>query len=475
MPLLLAASLFFTTPAPLDLPRAEAFLVKDGDVRRLEDRYNTFDLWTCRAVVGRWFDDERSFVLSRLDVLPPALLDAPPETREDYAAGIVKADPKEKKHLVRMVDLLSPVEPPEKFAPPRQMPHGYKDVRYCHGTNTTAIVCAFRPEKSPAWYLASWELAADDDFDEKLAEFEKEFLSKRAWEKLPVFQDESNASKPPKPSKPPKLSAERELLRADVCGGVAAYENWHATDSADFVIVDDLGTRNFTVSLTNDLPRWRARFVEVLPTPIDGTNVLAVARIYKNRDDYLDAAGDDMAWSAAYWSPMRRELVACLPADGTEELRKTIHHESFHQYLSYATAMIATSPWLNEGYAQYFEDGLDAVDALAVPRPPEFKTPEQIDKLATALPAIFAMDYKQFYDGTDAERRKKYRLAWSIAVFIEKGAPLVRFAPFKDLKRDYVEALLKTHDMREATDAAFGSADKLAHFVTEWKRFWKNQ
>jgi len=454
MTLLFAASLFFTTPAPLDLPRAEAFLVRDGDVRRLEDRYNTFDLWMSRAVIGRWLDDDsRLFVLARLDCLPPALLDAPSETRKDYVAGVEKADPKEKKDLKRMVELLSPVEPAEEFKPPRQLPHGYKDVRYCHGTNTSAIVCAFRPEKSPTWYLASWELAEGDEFDEKLAEFEKEFLSKRVWEGVGVGVGVGGGG-------------ERDLLRADVRHGVAAYENWHATDSADFIVVDDLETRGFTTSITNDLPLWRKRFAEVLPTPIDGTNVLAVARIYRDRDDYLDAAGDDMAWSAAYWSPSRRELVACLPPDGdTRALRRTIHHEAFHQYLSYATAMITTSPWLNEGYAQYFED-----DA----KPPEW-TLEQVDKLAVSLPAIFAMDYKQFYGGTDAERHLKYRLAWSIAVFIEKGAPLVRFEPFKNLKRDYIEALLKTHDMRQATDAAFGSADKLAQFVTEWKRFWKNQ
>jgi len=464
MTLLLAASLFFTTPAPLDLPRAEAFLVRDGDVRRLEDRYNTFDLWMSRAVIGRWFDDgSRTFVLARLDVLPPALLDAPSETRKDYVAGVVKADVKEKKDLKRMVDFLSPVEPAEEFKPPRQMPHGYKDVRYCQGTNTTAIVCAFRPEKSPTWYLASWELAPEDDFEEKLAEFEKEFLSKRAWEKKVEVGVEKVGR------------GERDLLRADVRHGVEAYDNWHATDSADFIVVDDLETRGFTTSITNDLPLWRKRFAEVLPTPVDGTNALAVARIYRDRDDYLDAAGDDMAWTAAYWSPSRRELVACLPPDGdTRALGKTIHHEAFHQYLSYATAMITTSPWLNEGYAQYFEDDAASSDEHAVAKPPEW-TPEQIDKLAMALPSIFAMDYKQFYSGTDPERHLKYRLAWSIAVFIEKGAPLVRFEPFKNLKSDYIEALLKTHDMRQATDSAFGSSDKLAQFVTEWKRFWKNQ
>jgi len=470
MTLLIAASLFFTTPAPLDLPRAEAFLVREGDVCRLEDRYDVFDLWMSRAVIGRWFDNDRTFVFSRLDVLPPAMQDSPSETRADYVAGCMKADPKERKHLVRMVDMLSPVEPAEDFRPPRQMPRGYKDVRYCHGTNETAIVCAFRPEKSPTWYLAAWELSADDVFDEKLSEFEREFLDKRAWEEKVGRAEKDEKNK--KGEKGDKL--ERELLRVDVKNGVAAYENWHAADSEDFIVVDDLGSRDFTTSLTNDLPRWRVRFAEVLPTPIDGTNVLAVARIYRTRDDYLDAAGDDMAWSAAYWSPSRRELVACLPADGAEKLRKTIRHEAFHQYLSYATAMITTSPWLNEGYAQYFEDFPAASEERALARPPEW-TLEQIDRLAAALPAIFLMDYRQFYEGTDLERRAKYKLAWSIAVFIEKGAPKVRFEPFKNMKRDYVATLLKTHDMRQATDAAFGSLDKLAHFITEWKRFWKNQ
>ena len=80
--------------------------------------------------------------------------------------------------------------------------------------------------------------------------------------------------------------------------------------------------------------------------------------------------------------------------------------------------------------------------------------------------------YKAFYDGTDVERKLKYRLAWSLAFFIEKGAPKVRFRPFENLKRDYIESLLETRDMRRATEAAFGSRDKLKNFISEWKKFW---
>ena len=200
------------------------------------------------------------------------------------------------------------------------------------------------------------------------------------------------------------------------------------------------------------------------------SNVLCVARIYADRDEYLDAAGEDMKWSAAYWSPARRELVAYLPPAGDAELLRTVRHEAFHQYLSYATAMIPVSPWLNEGYAQYFEDEENADWKLGeVARPSK----EEIAALAKMLPAVMRMDYAEFYAGTDAERRLKYRLAWSIAYFLEKGAPELRFRPWENLKKDYVADLMKTHDMLKATSAAFGSQEKLEKFVSDWREFWQ--
>ena len=177
-----------------------------------------------------------------------------------------------------------------------------------------------------------------------------------------------------------------------------------------------------------------------------------------------------MMWSAAYWSPQRRELVAYLPPDGGQELLRTIRHEAFHQYLSYATSMISASPWLNEGYAQYFEDDGNADWGEGIEL-----TDENLDRMAAAIPSLLLMDYAQFYDGNDFARRFKYRLAWSIVRFLEKGADEVRLKPFAGLKQRYVEALLETRDMRRATSAAFKDEDLLKKFIAEWKKFWKNQ
>lgn len=473
--LILAASLFFVNPAPLDMPRAEAFLVTEDGKRRLEDRYDKLDLWMSQAIVGRWLDDEgRMFTLSTLDWEPPAIEEHATLTRRDYVSQRVpmkrvRANAKYPAPFRRAIALLADCSlAEERPRPPRQLPRGYRDVDYWqHPTNYTTIVCAFRQEKSERWYLATWDLIEGDDYPERMTVFEDLFLRKdfRDFQVSRVLQAAPD-------SKSAKASpSERELLRADARHSVAAYANWHVTDSTEFTVLDDLPGRGFVETLTNALVQMRAEYVRTVPTELDGTNALCVARIYATREEYLAALETDgntnMSWSAAYWSPERRELVAYLPANGEAELLKTFRHEAFHQYLSYACSMIAASPWINEGYAQYFEDPEDEDWALGIDW-----TKDGVERLAALLPGMFGMDYGQFYAGTDLQRRFSYRLAWSVAVFLEKGADKVRFRPFADLKRDYFRSLLREQDMRRATSAAFRNEDTLKLFIREWKKFW---
>ena len=473
--ILLAASLFFTNPSPLEMPKAQAFLVKEGDVRRLEDRFDKTELWISRAVDGDWRDDDgREFLLATLDTVAPPLTADKTVTRSEYVAGTAQIGKKDFHDLFVAIDKLSPVEPSEEFFHPRQMPRGYKDVRYYQGTNELAIVCAYLPEKADCWSLAAWTLAEGDDIGEQTKVFEDEFLAKERPALDERRAKEAAAAKKkdgPRGTAKAPLPSERELLRADARHSVALYDAWRVTDGDEFTVLDDIGNaRSFTVALTNDLKRMRTAYSAAIPSPIDGSNVLCVARIFATRAEYLDAleANDhgDMEWSAAYWSPKRRELVAYLPQDGSEKLLETIRHEAFHQYLSYATSMISASPWLNEGYAEYFEKGPDG---------PESIDTEGLLAYAEQLPALMMMDYGEFYAGTDEERHLKYRLALLIAVFLEKGAPEVRFQPFKDVKRDYLKSLFETKDMRKATATAFKDKDTLTLFVREWKKFWKEK
>jgi hypothetical protein len=468
--MMLGAALFLATSVLLgegvasEMPRAQAYLITSADgTMHLEDRYDVAELWIAREMVGRWTDtDGRIFSIAGLDTQLPAFLNER-KSRAKFVKELVPAKIKEREDLHQLVNMLSPVEPAgaKEYTKPRQKPRGYKDVRYYEGTNEHAIVCAYLPNRPGAtWGLATWELLEEDDIDEKREIFEEEFFEKKLevayTNKLPA----ANLS-------------ERELLRDAARHSIEAYDNWHFTSSEEYAVLDNLSwNRQFVTEFTNEIPRLRKQYAAAFPSPIDGSNVLCTARIYANREEYLAAVGEDMQWSAAYWSSERRELVAYLPEGGSPELMKTIRHEAFHQYLAYATAMISAAPWLNEGYAQYFEDPQNATWKLTTRD--EKPTSEEIARYAELIPALIKMDYEEFYSGTDAERRLKYRLAWSIAYFLEKGAPLVRFQPFANLRVDYVNAILRTHDRAAATDAAFGTTERLVLFITEWKRFWQN-
>ena len=362
-----AAAVLMADPMPLDMPRAEAYLVREGGRRYLEDRFDRLDLWSSRAVDGRWLDDEgRVFVCSALRECPPQeISESSVSTRAEYvrSAGPVKRDDLERRR--RAVELLSPVEPAEEPERPRQIPRGFRDVEYWQGTNETAVVCTFLPEKEEPWRIATWLLAEGDEFDAAKEAFEEAMFSGRdsTWSQLKARLRQSEkgpcrrgrAKKGPPPDSP---AFERELLRADARHSVAAYPTWHATDAEEFTVLDELPDGSaFVSSLTNELAVMRRRYAAAVPTPLDGTNVLCVARIFASRGRYLDvleAEGlTNMAWTAAYWSPSRRELVGYLPREGEAELLKTVRHEAFHQYLTSACSTIAASPWLNEGYAEY--------------------------------------------------------------------------------------------------------------------------
>jgi len=470
------SSQFFAEPAPLEMPRAEAYLVTQDGRIRLEDRYDRLDLWISQTVVGRWTDEDgRVFLLADLDVEPPSGSPSSTLTRTDYAAQCtplprLRANREIPRSFRRAVEILAgcPLTD-DKPRRSRQLPHGYADVTYWqHPTNDASVVCAFRLEKSERWHLAVWNLAEGDDHAERVELLEEGFLRKEFAE----FgeKDKGRMTMDKGKVKP----CERELLRADARHSVAAYPSWHVADAEEFTVLDDALTHDLVKTLTNEFALVRTRASAALPTSVDGSNVLCVARIFASRAEYLSALETDgctnMMWTAAYWSPQRRELVAYLPGTDEEAFLKTVRHETFHQYLSYAASMLPVSPWLNEGYAQYFEDAEneswgDVYDL----------SDEGLKRIARVIPALLDMDYEVFYAGADAERRFKYRLAWSLAVFLEKGADKVRQRPFARLKRDYFEALFKSRDMRAATAAAFGSPDMLKLFVAEWMKFWKSR
>ena len=465
---------------PVEMPKAVSFLVTSSDgAMRLEDRFDTFDLWSAATLRGRWRNSSGSrLYLARLSTRPPSDAPGTVKTRRGFMAdqAEVEIDAKSSAERDEAAVSVSPVDIGKPVRPRRSQRRNMTGLVAYACTNENVVACAFRP-RSPErgekmdWYFAVL-VAAEGDETEFRRRFDEDFLDKV---EVPPFRA--------RPSAEISVDGEDEasLLKADVRRTVANYDEWHFADSEDVTVIDDLapGDRTaFVASLTNELPEVRRLYAASAPTPLAETNRLAVVRVFGSRQEYLAYVGVEHAWTAAVWSPLRRELVLHLPSDGVGKLMETVRHEAFHQYLAYAGAMVEASPWFNEGHAQLFEHvrfdshtgkhsfGTDADAALYVNG--------YADELAKAIPDVLEMDYREFYDGSREEVEAKYRLVLSIAYFLEVGAPNIRFRPYESLRADYMKALVSTRSMSEATRVVLPE-ERREKFIADWLAFWKKR
>ena len=464
---------------PLEMPKADAYLVTDNGKTRLEDRFDTFDLWTALTVRGRWRDVAgNEFRIARLVAELPDDPSGVTRTRGDFRKRLKPLDVKNAAHRDEAVYALTSVELGRPERARRNGRRNFLELLRYPCTNENVFVYAFRPRtpetrEKPDWYVVSLVGAPGEDVEALKETFEESFLEEV---ELPAFR--RRASLPPAPVSPD--AGETELLREDYRRSVVNYADWHFTSSGDLMIADNLDAWSrapFIATLTNELPRLRREYADALPSAQDDSFHPAAIRVFRSREEYLAYVGVDAKWTGALWSPLRRELVMYLSGNGVESLLRTVWHEAFHQYLSYAGSMLSAAPWLNEGHAELFEHAhFDAEGDLVYERPYEQGSfiHDNAAALAELLPTLLLLDYEDFYAGDHAAREKKYYLAWSVAYFLQVGAPEVRFRPFEKLRADYMSALVSTRDGRRATRAVL-SGDALKKFVAEWLAFWRKE
>ena len=471
------------TASPFALPKAAAYLVTSSTgARRLEDRFDVFDLWESATLRGRWVDDEgNQLQIARLFACPPT---DPPGTvctrRAFYDALSRKTiNPRRIDQRDEAATAIAPVDVRGPVKPRRSQRLNLTDIVYYPSTNDHALVCAFRPRtpergEATGWYLASLVAAPRANMDEVQAWFDEDFLDR-------IYVPNARArSVPAAAVLPPDDATEDELLWRDVRGNVVNYDDWHSASAEDVLVVDNVDPAPrgpFIASLTNNLPRLRRAYARCVPSALSATNKTAVVRVFRSREEYLAYVGVEQKWTAALWSPVRRELVLYLPEGGTDQLLHTVWHEAFHQYLAYAGSMIDSSPWFNEGHAQLFEHShFDRDGAIVFDRDAQAEAyvRQYAAELAQYIPAVLEMDYAAFYDGTQEEIAAKYRLAWSIAYFLEVGAPKIRMRPFENVRADYLKELVRTRSMHEATAAVLND-DRREAFAAAWLDFWKHQ
>lgn len=466
---------------PLDPPRAETYLVTADGVGRLEDRFDVDGLWLCHAMRGRWSDaDGRRLFLARLGASPLESAPGAVSTRTDFYRRLAsrRFDHKDRGRRDAVVADVSPVAVSRAVRPRRERRQNLTELVAYVTADERALVYAFRPrsperKESPDWYLAVLVAAEGDDMAEVRAHFDEDFLDAIS---VPAARSRNGDAAP---LLPPDGLSEAALLRYDLERSVANYDEWRFAASDDVAVIDDLdaGTRATVVaSITNALPRLRREYARIAPSPLDSANQLAVVRVFATRREYLAYVGVEQKWTAAVWSPMRRELVLCCGDGGPAELLRTAWHEAFHQYLAYAGSMVSASPWFNEGNADLFANSrFDRKTGEVIferdARASSF-VHEYAAQLAEGIPALMTADYEDFYSGTPEEVRMRYDLAWSIAYFLEVGAPKLRFRPYDGLRGDYMDALVETKSMHEATRSVLPD-ERRDKFIAAWLEFWR--
>lgn len=457
---------------PVEMPRANAYLVEEDKGFRLEDRYSVFDLWRADALRARWTDiDGSRLSLCRIRQKTPGDMDDADRTRADFCDRYAKAvlGPKDLDALDEAVYLLSPVDVEERLRPRRSQRQNLAELWRYSTTNANAFVYAFRPRvetrRTSDWYLVS--LVSDDP---------------EAEEKMDAWLDDVSAVKVRENGEPAKgerkAPTEVGLLAEGYRRNVVNYSDWHFTSASNVVVVDNMAGIDrmpFIAALTNMLPIMQAGYRAALPSPLSDSSHVAAVRVFGTREEYLAYVGAGMKWSAALWSPQHRELVTYMPETGAERLLRTVWHEALHQHLDYACSMIQAPAWFNEGHAVLFENTHFDMDGRMVFDPdPRAVMAVKSDPVALAghLPDLLAMDYPDFYSDNPDERELNYHLAWSVAYFLQVGAPDVRFQPFKNLRIDLMRELVRTRSRSDASRIVL-SGEMMKDLVAEWLAFWR--
>ncbi|HEV2295474.1 MAG TPA: DUF1570 domain-containing protein [Tepidisphaeraceae bacterium] len=150
--------------------------------------------------------------------------------------------------------------------------------------------------------------------------------------------------------------------------------------------------------------------------------------LFARRADYMRLTQNRYPNTGGIFMSQRNVLAAYLEGQGRDGLRRAIQHEAFHQF-----AFTAIGPhlptWLNEGMAQYFEEGIWTGTQFTFGQvPPRRLRQLQHDmrqRQIVPFTTMLATTHEQWEKilTTDAERgATHYNQAWAMTHFLIHGA-----------------------------------------------------
>jgi hypothetical protein len=150
--------------------------------------------------------------------------------------------------------------------------------------------------------------------------------------------------------------------------------------------------------------------------------------LFARRDDFMRLTQNRYPNAGGVFMAGRNLLAGYLEGQGRDGMRRIIQHEAFHQFAF--TAISRDLPiWLNEGMAQYFEEGIWTGTHFTFGQvPPRRLRQLQHDRTKKQLMpfrTMLAMTEKEWEKGliSDAARgATQYNQAWAMTHFLVHGA-----------------------------------------------------
>ncbi|MGC4030822.1 MAG: DUF1570 domain-containing protein [Tepidisphaeraceae bacterium] len=186
--------------------------------------------------------------------------------------------------------------------------------------------------------------------------------------------------------------------------------------------------------------------------------------LFRRDTDYIDAGG--MEGSAGMFDGQR--LMAVAGRKITNSTWHTIQHEGFHQF---ARTVIGGQlpPWVNEGMAEYFGEGVYCGDGFVTGAVPNFRLKriqQAIEEKQFRPMDQFMLLSQEQWNGQLTEQN--YDQAWSIVQFLAHGDN----GKYQQAFTNFMIELGRGGLWQPAWDKCFGRGDG---FEQAWRTWWLKQ
>ena len=403
---------------PPATPEARTGWVSRGGVRKDFKVYNPADIWRARAEMGTWKDKAGNVMtVARVKSLVPSDI---PEFECTKEAVNVALDELESSFKGTAEEL--------------------EDWKAAWGGSGTGRFASLKG--SHYW--------VEFTFAEKVAEKDAEKL----------FKD---------------FERSMSALTKSSSGAVKSMQWWEMTDGKYRFLtnLDKAKGTKFIKDSMRMMAAMRKAFEFYVPPKKEPP--VSTVRVFKTLAEYREyraSTGDNDTMSCGLWDPGREELL--IVAENPKAALETMRHESFHQYLHYATGRGDNADWFNEGHATIFENvkynpAKNSVAILDAGNRSEWVARDPA-KYARLMPSVLKLSHQEFCSGKVNDH---YVTAWAICYFLERGAYASKeFEAYRGVCAKYLEAMARGESAEDATTKAWAlvsGRDIGADFLKFWK------